>query len=187
MPDLVEDEVRVGRDKLTEILHQLERKQDECDRLHADNAALADQIASQKLRLETIDADLTPSVDEMTWEQRKTLMLRQLEREDAYDDRQQSQLIDVIAETDRVVSDLERELADLRELLRQRPGSVEASEVVGATAIAAMLDSDEIVQQERDQLRQLKEEWHAKMCQGEIELSLERAKLARRSHELESE
>ena len=47
-----------------------------------------------------------------------------------------------------------------------------------------MLDSDELVQQERERLQMLQAEWQEKFRQGEIEASLERAKLSRERQEL---
>lgn len=52
-------------------------------------------------------------------------------------------------------------------------------------AIVLMLDSDEIVQQERENLRRIQEECEEKLRSIEIETSLERAKLARERTELE--
>lgn len=183
---MIEDQITIGEAKLREILEQLDRKQTECESLHLKNAKLADELADQRLRLETLTAQVTPSVESMTWEERKSLILKQLEREDFEDAHKRGQWIDVVAETDRVVQERDRELAELRELLRQQPDCVGSNQVVGAAAIAEILDSDELVQQERRQLQQLKQEWHEKMRQGEIELALERAELARKLHELES-
>ncbi len=50
---------------------------------------------------------------------------------------------------------------------------------VGAAAIGAMLESDDIVQQERERLTQLEAEMNDKLRQAEIDISRERAKLAR--------
>ena len=55
---------------------------------------------------------------------------------------------------------------------------------IGAAAIAEMIDSDELVQQERERLQLLQAEWEEKFRQGEIEASLERAKLSRERQEL---
>ena len=54
-----------------------------------------------------------------------------------------------------------------------------------AAAIAQMIDQDELVQQERDKLQEMQRQWEAKLRQAEIDVSLERARLARQRQELE--
>jgi hypothetical protein len=50
-----------------------------------------------------------------------------------------------------------------------------------------MLDSDELIAQERQRLKQIQREWEDKLRQEEIDLSMERAKLARERTQLEEE
>ena len=54
-----------------------------------------------------------------------------------------------------------------------------------AAAIEQTLQNDIIIQQERERLRQLEEQVQSRMCRAEIEISLERAKLARERAEIE--
>ncbi|TWU42312.1 coiled-coil domain-containing protein [Novipirellula artificiosorum] len=179
------DAVEVKKAKLKQLLHELDSVQRRCSELLQTNEALAAEIASQRKRLASFDESVAPSVASMTWEERKRLILDQLEREDAYDPRQRTKLVDVVAETDRVVKDRDREIAELRELLRQRPGSIESQAVVGAAAIAELLDAAPLIQEEREMLRLLKDDWEERIRQSEIEFSLERAKLARERHRLQ--
>jgi hypothetical protein len=58
---------------------------------------------------------------------------------------------------------------------------------IGAAAIAQMFDTDELIQQERQKLKEIQLEWETKLRQAEIDLSMERAKLARERTQLESE
>ena len=48
-----------------------------------------------------------------------------------------------------------------------------------------MLDQDAIILEERQRLQQMQDECHDKLRQGEIELAMERARLARRDAEIE--
>lgn len=58
---------------------------------------------------------------------------------------------------------------------------------IGAAAIAQMLDADELISQERQKLKDIQREWEDKLRQAEIDLSMERAKLARERTQLETE
>ncbi|MEM9646169.1 MAG: hypothetical protein AAF989_14360, partial [Planctomycetota bacterium] len=82
MADGTDAEICIRKEKLAEILRQLERKQDQCEKLHRDNEALAAQIAEQKVRLQTMSDSTAPSLESMTWEERKSLILQQLENEE---------------------------------------------------------------------------------------------------------
>ncbi len=178
-PAEADDEICIRKEKLSELLHQLECKQTECERLQGLNESLAAEIAEKKLRHETQGDSITPSLEEMTWEQRKTLILQQLERDEAYAPHNQSRMIDIVAETERIVQDRDREIEELRELLRQQPTTTADQQVVGAASIAQILDSDQLIREERRQMQLLRHEWQEKLRQCEIEISLRRAKLAR--------
>jgi hypothetical protein len=56
---------------------------------------------------------------------------------------------------------------------------------VGAAAVAQMLDTDELIRQERESLKRLQENLREQLKQAEVDISLERAKLARDRSELE--
>jgi hypothetical protein len=56
---------------------------------------------------------------------------------------------------------------------------------VGAAAIAQMLDTDELVRQERDNLKELQEKLREELKKAEVDISLERAKIARDRAELD--
>ena len=73
--------------------------------------------------------------------------------------------------------DLDREAEELS------PDS--ETETMKAAAIDQAIDVDVAVREERQRLQQLQEEWREKLRQAEIELSVERASLARQRAELE--
>jgi hypothetical protein len=54
-----------------------------------------------------------------------------------------------------------------------------------AAAVGQLLDEDTVVQQQREALQRLQEQWTDKLRQAEIDISRERAQLARQRVELE--
>ncbi|HTU25141.1 MAG TPA: hypothetical protein VMF30_07075 [Pirellulales bacterium] len=83
-----------------------------------------------------------------------------------------------IAITDEVVSQKDREITELRQLLQEQAGNI-GSIAVGATAIADMLNQDELIAQERARLAEMQAEWREKLRQAEIDISVQRATIAR--------
>jgi chromosome segregation ATPase len=83
--------------------------------------------------------------------------------------------------TDRVVAEKDAEIEELRRQLESGASNGAAS----ATAVAELLDGDEIVRAEREKLTQAQAEWREKIGKAEIDISMERAKIARERMELE--
>jgi hypothetical protein len=86
--------------------------------------------------------------------------------------------------TDEIISHKDCEIAELKLLLSQQSSNL-GSLAVGASAIAGTLERDELIVQERERLRKLQEEWREKMRQAEIDVSVERARIARQRAEIE--
>ncbi len=78
----------------------------------------------------------------------------------------------------------EDEVHELRCLLDHQSETRDGGIAIGAAAIAGMIDEDQLVVQERERLQMLQAEWEEKFRQGEIQASLERAKLSRERLEL---
>ncbi len=176
--------------------------QDRIAELERQNEELAGRVASTNVRKAVACSD-SGSNDALSWEDRKRQMLEQME-EDSFDaeafvadlsgDSSPDEPLDPAAymeqlhdEHEKMKEDLQRrdeEIRELRCLLDQQSGTREGGVAVGAAAIAQMVDSDELVQQERQRLQTLQEEWEEKFRQGEIEASLERAKISRERLEL---
>ena len=83
-----------------------------------------------------------------------------------------------VAEKDREISELKQRLTSQEELAAQQSLSSEAVEISEA------IDEDTVIQQQRERLAQLEEEWQEKLRTAEMELSLERAKIARETSQL---
>lgn len=129
---------------------------------------------------------------EMDWETQKRQLLAALEANDAeHDDDDEVQkaerlkIRDVIAKTDAVIAAKDEEIAELKQLLDAQSDDSISGMAVGAQAIAELLNQDEVVAAERERLQQLQKEWEEKLRQAEVEMSVQRAKIARERVELE--
>ena len=88
--------------------------------------------------------------------------------------------------TDQVVAEKDREIEELQRILENQSGNL-SEMAVGAVAIADVLDHDELIRDERENLRHLQDEWREKLRQAEVEISVERAKFARDRIELDEQ
>ena len=177
--------------RLRQKIQHLESKISE---LQTQNEELAAKIATSKIH-ETAPANSLEAGEMLSWEERKRLILLQME-EDSFDANQfaasLSSEIKSGKETpaafiDRLRAEIEHrdeEIAELRNLLDRQAETRSDGTAIGASAIADLLDTDELIVQERMKLQQLKVEWEEKFRQGEIEASLERAKLSRERQEI---
>jgi hypothetical protein len=86
--------------------------------------------------------------------------------------------------TDEIVAAKDHEIVELQRLLDSQARQV-GDMAVGAAAVAQMLDTDELVKQEREALKRLQDQLRDQLRQAELDISLERAKLAREKSELE--
>ena len=154
-----------------------------------DNEQLRQQLAAAQTGPADADssAPLTTGLD---WESQKRQLLASLDDYDASDLHQVSEkrtaqnAIDV---TNRVVAEKDQELEQLRSQLEALDETAAAGSdvAVGATAIADLLDQDELVKQERENLKTVQQEWRDKLRKAETDISVERAKIARERSGLE--
>jgi hypothetical protein len=86
--------------------------------------------------------------------------------------------------TDEVVAQKEQEITELRRLLESQTQQV-GEMAVGAAAVAQMLDTDELILQEREALKRLQDNLREQLRQAEVDISVERARLARERSELD--
>lgn len=212
------DELRGEVDELASMLRNADAENED---LRQQNNDLAARLASTNLR-SAVSSPQSSVNDALTWDQRKALILKQMERDD-FDangfigelspGRQLNRGTDddaadrcdngtdgdaAIESPIEFVQSLQRELtqrdqdlrhrddeiAELKMLLQQRQESQNGGFAFGAAAIAELVDSDELVMQERQRLQALQDEWEEKFRRSEIEASLERAKLARERQQL---
>ena len=118
----------------------------------------------------------------LDWETEKQRILAALEDDTDEDDQarksNREETNEVLRITDEVVATKDREIQELKQRLEE-----EGRDSKAVTAAEALLkqtiNSDEAVQQERSRLQELQKEWQEKLRQAEVELSLERATIAR--------
>jgi hypothetical protein len=88
---------------------------------------------------------------------------------------------------DQTTSEIERrdqEINDLKTLIEQQSIAHDGMSI-GVAAVAEMIESDALIISERLRLKELRDDWEQKQRQAEIEMSLERAKLARERLEIQ--
>jgi DNA repair exonuclease SbcCD ATPase subunit len=121
------------------------------------------------------------------WESQKRRLLAALESEgessepSAPRQEERASIAGTIQITDAVVAEKDAEIQRLREQLANAP---EVEVVAPQGGDTALLDNDEVIRAERQRLAQLEEEWREKIRSAELELSVERAKIARAQSEL---
>lgn len=186
------DESAEENSQLREQLHELQAQLAE---LEQQNDDLASQVAGSNIR-KSVSDDHSDCTEALSWEDRKALILQQMESDSfdsqAFVEKLSSESAEEAAndpagyveQLHREMQRRDEEINELRCLLEQQGGAREGDVAIGAAAIAQMVDSDELVQEERRRLQQLQAEWEEKFRQGEIAASLERAKLSRERQEL---
>lgn len=168
--------------ELEDLRRRFEMAVQDVRELKTKNAELTEQLAKARQSAGAVAAVASD------WESLKKRMLAQLESDfDESDEKSQEEKLSVegtIKITDQVVAEKDNEIAELRRLLESQSQNM-GEMAVGAAAIAQVLDTDELVRQERENLQQLQEKLREELRKAEIDNSLERAKLARERAEIE--
>ncbi|MGO9109619.1 MAG: hypothetical protein ACLP9L_10320 [Thermoguttaceae bacterium] len=155
--------------------------------LKARNAELQRQLLETQSAPARRGAAPPPAESGGDWETQKRRMLAELESDDRHDAESADRRLkieEIVARTDKIIAEKDREIAELQHLLNDQSNSA-GSLALGAAALEQVLDQDAIVREERQRLQKLQEECRDKLRQAEIELSMERARLARREAEIE--
>jgi hypothetical protein len=158
---------------------------DEVNHLKARNAELQRQLRTASAAPPRSSA--VPPADNGDWESQKRRLLAELESDDGRDEEaldRRLKIEEVIAQTDKIIAEKDREIEELQHLLSNQSGSL-GSLAVGAAALDEVFNQDEIIREERERLQQAHEELRANLRQAEIEHAMERARLARREAELD--
>lgn len=185
---LTQDDDSDSSGSVAKLRDQLTAERIRCEELESQNASLAALVATSQVHDQISGTANSESLESLSWEQRKAAILYQLNREDhdePIDAGERESLREAVARTDREIHRRDNEIAELRQLLESQSTTLGGSVAVGAAAIAEMIDADELVREEREKLKTIRSEWQEKLRKAEIDLSLERAKLARERRELE--
>lgn len=168
--------------RIAELQKRMEMAIEDVRSLKRKNAEL--EASLDKARRSSGSSHDAGDVGGGSWEAMKQKMLAQLESQDSgLEPNDRREIEATLRRTDEIVAAKEREIADLRELLEQQSNQV-GDLAVGAAAIAQIMDHDELILQERERLQHAQDEWREKLKQAEIDISLERARLARERTEL---
>lgn len=176
-----------------ELESQLQAKLQEIADLEAQNSDLAAQLAKAQVSASGTQPHVQFDQESLSWEERKALIMDQLESEGREPNSDQEAATEkklevetLINATQRELEQRDQEIAELRMIVEQQADTKQGV-AIGAAAIAQMLDSDELISQERQKLKEIQHEWEEKLRQAEIDVSMERAKLARERRQLEAE
>jgi hypothetical protein len=174
--------------ELDEFRRRYEMAMDDIHELRAKNAELQQQAV--KARAAAPPAEAAASSGVLSWEAEKRRIMALLESsaDDAPDvsPADRLKIEDLVRRTDEIIADKDREIHELTHLLQQQGGN-QGTVAVGAAALGELLDRDAVIQEHREHLQRLQAEWEEKLRQAEIEVSLERAKLARERAKLEAQ
>lgn len=176
--------------------NRIEVLENEVSELTQQNSDLASQVASSNIQ-QTVTSS-NGANEAISWEERKKLILNQMETDTFDADAFVSSLatekdviqtpgedpVGYVLRLNDELSRREEEIRDLQHLLESKSANSEEGVSIGAMAIAERIDSDDLVREEREKLQRLQNEWEEKFRQGEVEASLERAKLSRERREL---
>lgn len=171
-------------EQFDELRRQLEAALSELAVLREQNSDLASKIAHQLTQSATSDKQTgRGSGEQLSWEQRKLLILQQLEDDtdlgsELVPHDEKLSIREVLDSTQAELTRRDQEIEELREIVRLQSEARDGV-AIGAAGVAQLLDCDELIQQERQKLREIQEEWESKLRQAEIDLSMERAKIAR--------
>ena len=177
--------IQIKKEQIEDLNKRLEMAIEDVHDLKAKNASLEEQLDLVQSQNPKYPSAQGAHLD---WQQVKQRLIASLEADLDPDDEQQRQeqltIKETIRVTDRVVGEMKREIDELKQPLTKQSSAV-ADVAVGASAIANILDRDELIRQEREALSRLRKEFHDKLCKAEIEISIERAKLARQGAEIQ--
>jgi chromosome segregation ATPase len=170
--------------QLADLQRRFEMAVEDVRELKTKNAKLESQLAAGGSR--------SPAPQEigdaMDWESQKRRLLAALEdgheANNPVQKKDRATIESTIEITDAVVAEKDRQIAELQTQLATA-GENAASEVDRNRRINELVDSDEVIAEHRQRVRELEREMEEKLRTAELELSVERAKMARQKVELD--
>lgn len=145
------------------------------------------RIELDELRSITKINEIRSQPTSLSWHEQKALLLQQLEVDSetgTIEPGKALEIQNILERTEREVASRDREIAELKRLLSEQ-ATASQDIAIGAAAVAEILNQDELLNEERENLMQLQEQWRLKLREAEIEISMERAKIARQRQELD--
>jgi chromosome segregation ATPase len=174
-----------GGQEMEDLKRRFEMAVQDLRELKTKNVELTEQLSKAQ---HAPKAAATAAGGGNDWESMKKRLMAEMDSD--FDESKQGQKADkltvenAIKITDDVVAEKDREITELRQMLDSQAKQV-GDVAVGAAAVAQMLDTDELVKQEREALKRLQDQLREQLRQAELETSVERARLARERAEIE--
>jgi predicted metal-dependent peptidase len=170
-----------------EYRRRYEMALDDLRDLKASNSSLQEQLSQARAAASTLAKETRPQQPGLDWESQKLRILAALESElDENDSERRAERLkieEVLQSTERVIAEKDEEIQELKQRLEPTASGGPLDQM--AAAMELTLKNDIVIQQERERLRQLEEQLQSRLCRAEIEISLERAKLARDRAEID--
>ena len=179
-----------GDDIGVQIYQKYDLAMDDLRAVKSENRQLREQLADAQNNATASGPPNVSSSGGFDWESQKAQLLAQLDGIDPNDAEQVQEKYkakEAIRATEQAVAERDRQIAELQAQLEDKSQQQPAAEEVipGAHATADLLDQDELIKLERNNLRRIQDECREKLRQAEIDISVERAKIARERNELE--
>jgi len=174
-----------GGQEMEDLKRRFEMAVQDVRELKTKNVELTEQLTKAQ---QAPKAAATAAGGGNDWESMKKRLMAEMDSD--FDESNEAQKADkltvenAIKITDDVVADKDREITELRQMLDSQAKQV-GDVAVGAAAVAQMLDTDELVKQEREALKRLQDQLRDQLRQAELDISVERARLARERTELD--
>jgi len=147
----------------------------------------AELVDSNRLNLGNRPSHLVPKA--MSWEEQKLQLLNDFERESNsidFNAMSPAEFESLFVATQRELADRDLLIEELKSMLDLQSQASVQGLAMGASAISQVLDTDTFIQEERLRLKELQDELQQKLRDAEIEISVERAKVARDRLSLEN-
>lgn len=171
--------------QLADLQRRFEMAVEDVRELKTKNAKLESQLAAAS---SSRPAAAAPDSGGMDWESQKRRLLAALDdgegSSDAPTQQERSTIEGTIEMTDAVVAEKDRQIAELSAELEAARNNL-VSDDARDEKLNELLDADEVIAGHRQRSQQLERETEEKLRAAELELSVERAKIARQRVELE--
>jgi chromosome segregation ATPase len=164
-----------------DLQRRFEMAVDDVRQLKQENAQLRDKLQTAA---KTAPAGAPAAGGGADWASQRARLMAMLEEEDhdgAVDGerkKERATIESTIQTTDAALAEKEREIAELRAAIADNDDAQDRIEEQNR-AKNAILDADDVIAAERRRIRDLEIQWEDKVRGAELEISLERAKLAR--------
>ncbi len=174
--------------RIEDLHRRFEMAVDDVRQLKRRNAELEEELAASLAG--KAKATAGGALSNMDWEATKRKLMAQLQDDGEQfggnlTDEERLTVEGAIRITDDAVVQRDREIAELKQRLAGQDAAPSPTAEPPAAEVAKILDADALIKEERQRLLAMQNEWQDKLRQAEVEISVQRAKVARERAELE--